>query len=153
MWFCVESISEQQLLTVILSFYFSALLMAQIKEKCESELADHPSAISEAVLSYFEEFIEKLVSMRASVTSESSKHQERLEELMLRQSAVEERDHQVKEQQEQLAKERAKAEEEAKAEQAELARQWQQLRDEITRMEEVNSIQEVRGLIFALGLS
>ena len=85
--------------------------------------------------------------MRLSIVNESNKNEEQLAELKLRLSAVEERDQQLKEQEQQLTKERTGFEEECKVERAELARQWQQLRDEITRMEEMNNIQKVGRLL------
>ena len=106
-------------------------------------MTDSPPIITEALQSYFASRIDELSSMRLSIMNESNKNEEQLAELKLRLSAVEERDQQLKEQEQQLSKERTGFEEECKVERAELARQWQQLRDEITRMEEMNNIQKV----------
>ena len=121
----------------------AALLLEHIKEKCAAEMTDSPPIITEALQSYFASRIDELSSMRLSIVNESNKNEEQLAELKLRLSAVEERDQQLKEQEQQLTKERTGFEEECKVERAELARQWQQLRDEITRMEEMNNIQKV----------
>ena len=125
----------------------AALLLEHIKEKCAAEMTDSPPIITEALQSYFASRIDELSSMRLSIVNESNKNEEQLAELKLRLSAVEERDQQLKEQEQQLTKERTGFEEECKVERAELARQWQQLRDEITRMEEMNNIQKVGRLL------
>ena len=124
-------------------FFNAALLLEHIKEKCAAEMTDSPPIITEALQSYFASRIDELSSMRLSIMNESNKNEEQLAELKLRLSAVEERDQQLKEHEQQLSKERTGFEEECKVERAELARQWQQLRDEITRMEEMNNIQKV----------
>ncbi|XP_070191154.1 uncharacterized protein [Littorina saxatilis] len=121
-----------------------ALLLEHIKEKCSEEMSGNPPIITEALQSYFASRIDELTSMRLAIMNESNKHEEQLAELKQRLSAVEERDQQLKEQEELLTKERAGFVEECKAERAELARQWQQLRDEITRMEEMNNVQKGR---------
>ncbi|KAL8559467.1 hypothetical protein ACOMHN_037131 [Nucella lapillus] len=120
------------------------LLLEHIKQKCAEEMSEHPLNISEALQSFFASRIDEITSMQLSIVTESSKNEEQLAELKRRLSAVEERDQQLKEQEEQLARLRTNFEEECKAERAELARQWQQLRDEITRMEEMNNIQKGR---------
>ncbi|XP_025097018.1 uncharacterized protein LOC112565650 isoform X2 [Pomacea canaliculata] len=119
-----------------------AMLLETVKASC-SEITDNPP-LSEAVQRYFAARIEELASLETAIMSETSNSEERLAELKVRLCAVEERDSLLREQEQQLAKERIKFEEECKKEREELARQWQQLRDEITRMEEMNRIQKGR---------
>ena len=121
----------------------AAVLLDHIKEKCAAE-TDQSPVFREAIQSFFASSIEELNSMHLSIMNESNKQEEQLAELKSRLSAVEERDQQLKQQEQELLKERERFEEECKAERAELARKWQQLRDEITRMEEMNNVQKVR---------